>query len=379
MRSTRIILLPAAIAAIALPAFITGCKKTPSADTAAPVDRRIILGPENYTLVTQGRIETGPVISGALAPRRSATMRAQIAGAVLASYAEEGQGVGTGALLAQIDDRTIRSQVESAQSALTNARSSLSVASRDQQRQESLLKAGAISERDVDNARRATIAAQASVAQAESQLTAAQKQLAYTRVTAPFSGRISQKLVNTGDIVQSGTAMFTVVDPTSMQLEGSVPASQLAMIHVGDQVEFTVTGYPDRTFTGRITRINPTADPATRQVRVFAEIPNAGNNLVGDLFAEGHVATQAHNALTVPETAIDRKMMRPSVLRVRNGTVERVQIELGLTDSRSDRVEIVSGVAVGDTLLSGAGLQTAVGAKVKLNGAAPTAAAGGGK
>lgn len=351
------------ILALALPALV-GCKPKAPADSKQ-VERPVVLGPENYTVVAQGRLETGPTLSGSLRPKKEATMRAQISGEVLSTYAEQGQSVGDGTLLAQIDDRTIRSSLESAQSALVNAQSSYNVAKRDQERTEALLKAGAISERDVDNARRATIAAQASVVQAQSQLTAAQKQLSYAQVRAPFVGRVSAKLISTGDIVQPGTAMYTVVDPSSMELQGSLPADQLSLIHVGDAVEFNVSGYPDRSFTGRITRINPTADPATRQVQVFAELPNGANNLVGDLFAEGRITTQARNTLTVPSAAIDRKLMQPAVMRVRGGKVERIQVTLGLTDTRTDRVEIVSGAQAGDTLLIGPALSTAVGTRVE--------------
>jgi RND family efflux transporter MFP subunit len=365
------------ILALVLPVLV-GCKPKAPADSKQ-VERPVVLGPENYTVVVQRRLETGPTLSGSLRPKKEATMRAQISGEVLSTYAEQGQAVGDGTLLAQIDDRTIRSSVESAQSALANAQNSYNVTKRDQERMEALLKAGAISERDVDNARRATIAAQASVVQAQSQLTAAQKQLSYAQVRAPFVGRVSAKLISTGDIVQPGNAMYTVVDPSSMELQGSLPADQLSLIHVGDAIEFNVSGYPDRTFTGRITRINPTADPATRQVQVFAELPNGANNLVGDLFAEGRITTQARNTLTVPSAAIDRKLMQPAVMRVRGGKVERIQVTLGLTDTRTDRVEILSGAQIGDTLLIGPALSTAVGTKIQfMQGTAASGTAGGG-
>lgn len=378
MRAKRYFSLPAAILMIALPALSVGCKKAPSAGSSTVVPP-VLLGPENYVVVSQGRIETGPTISGSLAPKREASVRAQVGGAVLQTYVEQGQAVSEGTLLAQLDDRTLRSAVESAQSALTNAKNTLAVAKRDEDRQVALLKAGAIAERDVDNAKRATISAQAAEAQAESQLTSAQKQLTYTQVRAPFAGRVSDKLVSTGDIVQPGAAMYTVVDPSSMELEASIAADQLSLIHPGDPVEFHVTGYPDRTFNGRITRINPTADPATRQVRVYAELPNSGSNLVGALYAEGHIATKVKNAITVPSSAVDRKLMHPALFRVRNGVVERVEVTIGLADARTDRVEVLSGVTLGDTVLMGAALSTPAGTKVQLapgtasSGAAPSA------
>jgi multidrug efflux pump subunit AcrA (membrane-fusion protein) len=77
-----------------------------------------------------------------------------------------------------------------------------------------------------------------------------------------------------------GAPLFTVVDPRSMRLEGSVPAADLGALRIGAPVRFTVSGYPGRTFDGTIQRINPAADPVTRQVPVVVSIPNDGGVLV---------------------------------------------------------------------------------------------------
>jgi membrane fusion protein, multidrug efflux system len=361
MMSTRMFLLTATAL------FVAGCGGAKKDADDATAERALVLGPETWAVVTLTRIESGPTLSGTLAARREATLRAQVPGAVTATYADGGQAVGAGATLATIDAQTIRTQVESARSAVTNAQSSLGLAQREQSRLQALFEAGAIAQRDVDVARRNTVAAQSAVTQARSQLTAAQRQLAYTQVRAPFAGRVSEKLVGTGDIVQPGSAMYTIVDPSSLQLEALIPTEQLSMVKPGDLVEFRVNGVPDRTFSGAITRINPSVDPATRQVRVYAEIPNSGNDLLADLFAEGTVASQVRNATTVPTRAIDRRQMKPSVIRVRGGRTERVDVRLGATDSRADRVEVLSGVRAGDTVLVGAGIQTTLGALVTLS------------
>jgi len=358
--------------ALIVAVVIAGCKSAPKETTES--ERPTVLGPENYAVVEQGRIITGPMISGALKPKQSATVRAEVAGAVLSTSVDAGEQVRSGMLLAKIDDRTIQSAVASARSALENAKKGLDVAQRDQQRQEALLEAGAVAARDVENARRNTIAAQAAVAQAQSQLTTAQKQLSYTEVRAPFSGSVSEKYIAMGDIVQPGTAMFSIIDPSSMELEASIPADEIAETHVGDVVEFRLNGYPDRTFHGRITRINPSADPVTRQGRVYVEIPNSGHDLLADLFAEGYVTAQSHNGLTVPTTAINRKTISPTILRVSNGQVEQVDVSLGPTDTRKDRVQIIAGLNIGDTVLTGAGLQTPPGTTVRLT-STPQAAA----
>jgi RND family efflux transporter MFP subunit len=168
--------------------------------------------------------------------------------------------------------------------------------------------------------------------------------------------------------------MFTVVDPTTMRLEGTVPANQLAAISIGSPVSFSVSGYPDRAFTGKITRVNPIADPATGQVRVVVSVPNSGKSLVGGLFAEGRVASERRNALVVPTTAVDVTGVKPFVIRLKDGKVERVDVELGLRDEESERVEIKSGLVQGDTLLTGAARGISPGTPVRVNSPSDTPA-----
>lgn len=341
-----------------------GCKKTTTTSTTTQ-QQAVILGPENFVIVGETVIENGPLLSGTLVPRERATVRAQIAGSVLRASAEQGQAVGQGAILAFLDDRAIADQVASARAGVTNAESSLGVAEREENRQAALVKAGAVAQRDYENSRKNTIAARAAVEQARAQLVSAQKQLSNTRAVAPFSGVVSEKLVNTGDVVQAGTALYSIVDPSSMELEATIPAEQLNMIRVGLPINFTVTGYPNRVFTGHITRINPTADPATRQVRVYAEIPNTGRILVSDLYAEGRISAELKTAIGVPTTAIDRRYLKPSVVRVRNGRTERVDVTLGTQDDAHNVVQITSGVNKGDTVLTGTAQQVALGTPIK--------------
>jgi RND family efflux transporter MFP subunit len=223
-----------------------------------------------------------------------------------------------------------------------------------------------VAQRAVETAQQNLVVARATLAQYESQLANAQKQLAYTVVAAPFSGVVSDRPVAAGDVVQQGTALYTVVDPSSLQLEAAVPAEQLGQLKVGSPVAFNVTGYANRTFRGLISRINPAADPNTRQVRVYAELPNTGNDLVAGLYAEGRVESESREGLTVPTGAIDRRMAKPAVMLVRDGKVARVDVEIGLQDDREQRVEIRRGVQAGDVVLLGAAQEIQPGTPVRL-------------
>lgn len=334
----------------------------------------ITVGPENIAVVSNTTIMSGPSISGTLEPEREAVLRAQVSGSVLQTYADQGQGVGAGTVLARIDASGIQDAYTSARAQVVAARNSADIATKDLARNEKLLAAGAIAERDIEQSRRSSIAAQAALEDANSRLASAERQYRSTTVRSPFAGIVSDRPVSPGDVVQPGTALYTVVDPSSMRLEASVPAEQLSLIRVGVPVAFTVSGYPGRQFVGHITRVNPTADPTTRQVRIYVSIPNAGRTLVGGLFASGRVSTATKNGLVVPASAVDVRGTQPVVTRVKGGKAEHVNVTIGLTDKSTETTEILAGLFAGDTLLLGAAQGITPGTPVKVTAPANTPA-----
>src|SRR6266566_3508505 len=363
---------------------VNACSKSDKVSAAETAKlETMVVGPENITVAANGSIMTGPSISGTLEPDREAVLRAQVSGSVLQTYADQGQAVNAGTVLARIDASGIQDAYTSARAGLVSARNAADVAAKDLARNEKLLAAGAIAERDIDQSRRASIAAQAALEDANSRLATAEKAYRSTTVTAPFSGVVSERPVSAGDVVQPGTALFTVVDPSSMRLEASVPAEQLSLIRVGVPVVFTVSGYPGRQFVGHITRINPTADPTTRQVRIYVSIPNAGRALVGGLFANGRMSSATKMGLVVPEGAVDVRGTAPWVLRIKGGKAEKVQVQVGLTDKSSETIEILAGLQAGDTLLRGAAQGITPGTAVRISapaaGSTPAATSGAGR
>ncbi|MDQ6885664.1 MAG: efflux RND transporter periplasmic adaptor subunit [Gemmatimonadota bacterium] len=369
MNSPRALFHLLAIGAIALAA----CRRDGAEAKAATkgsngdVARNVVtIGTENVATVESGEISSGPVLSGTLTPRNEATIRAEVAGAVLQTYADKGQAVARGALLARLDDSAIRDSWLSAKSAVSSAQQAAELATRNAERGTTLQAAGAVSQRDLETVRSAAAAAQAQLADARARLALAGKQLEKTQIRAPFSGVVSDRPVSAGDVVQPGGAIITVVDPSSMKLEGAVPAEAIGSLKRGQPVQFQVNGYPGKSFTGHIERINPTADPATRQVRVTVSLPNSGNTLVGGLFADGRVSSETRTGLTIPVAAVDQRGVRPTVMRVRQGQAEQVAVELGLRDEHGERVEVRSGVAAGDTLLLGAAQGITAGTPVRV-------------
>lgn len=345
---------------------LSACKRDDA--SAAPADAgAVAIGPENVVVVKATEIRTGPAISGALSPEEEATIRAELSGAVIQTYVDQGQRVAKGQQLIRIDDTSLRDAALSARSAVASAESNFENAKRNMQRSETLLKAGAIADRDAEQARTAAKLAESQLADARARQTNAQQMLEKANVRAPFSGIVSARAVNAGDVVSPGTALVTVVNPATMRLEASVPAEDLTDVRLGLPVDFTVNGYPGRHFTGRITRVNPVADPATRQVRIIASIPNAGGTLVGGLFADGRVSSETRTAPSVPLTAVDERGVRPSVVMIKGGKTQKADVTLGIRDDATETVEIKNGVQPGDTVLVGAARGISVGTNVRVS------------
>ncbi|RKH05543.1 efflux RND transporter periplasmic adaptor subunit [Corallococcus sp. CA047B] len=339
-----------------------------SEEAAAPTTPQVVsLGPENVVRVSPTQLQSGPIISGSLQARRVASVRAEVGGSILEVKADQGQAVKEGDLLARVEEGTLREQVLAASSTLRVARSALQVAKADEQRNRMLVQKGVITRRDFERAQLSRTQAEGQLAEAQARLKLAQDQLGRTKVTAPFTGVVSERQVHSGDIVQPGAPLFTVVDPATLRLEASVPAAQLDQVKVGTQVDFRVNGYADRAFQGRVALINPAVDPATGQVRIYVSIPNSEQMLLSGLFAEGRVASQAKQALAVPVDALDTRQEPPTVQRITDGRVEQVAVTLGLKDDVAQRVEVRSGLKAGDVVLLGSARDLTEGTPVKVS------------
>jgi RND family efflux transporter MFP subunit len=195
--------------------------------------------------------------------------------------------------------------------------------------------------------------AEAKLATSRARHSAATDALARTLVRAPFAGIVSARPVNAGDIIESGNVLFELLDPTTMYVEGSVPSADMAHVRTGAIVELSVSGYPGRTFTGRIERVSPAADPVTRQVPVFVEVANGDGRLLAGLFAEGRVAPSVGPALVVPSASVEQNGGSSSVLRFSAGRIERRQVSVGSRDPDGTLVEVRAGLTLGDTVVLG--------------------------
>jgi RND family efflux transporter MFP subunit len=344
-----------------------GCGRGPAGKGGAADPQPVTLSPENVAVVAERTLRSGPGISGTLRARREAAIRAEVGGAVLEVLAEAGERVKAGQLLARIDEAAQQQALLAARSGLGAARNALQVAEANAVRAVALSEAGALAPQQAEQAEAALEGARAQLADAQARLSLAEQQAGKTRIRAPFAGVVAQRQASAGDVVSPGAALFTVIDPSRLQLEGAIPAARLGEVTPGAPVEFSVTGFERQRFGGEIERIAPSADPATGQVRVYVDVRNEDGRLISGLYAQGRVAAASASALAAPDDAVDGSTSPPTVMRVAGGKAERVPVTLGLRDDAAGQVALTAGVRAGDVLVLGSARATlADGAPVRL-------------
>ncbi len=335
-------------------AVAPGCGRgKPAPASPAAETTPVTLSEENVAVVEERTLSSGPDISGTLRAKREAALRAEVAGAVLEVRADAGERVAAGQLLARIDDTALQQSLVAARSGVTAAKNALQVAESNARRARTLSEAGAIAAQQAEQAESGLEAARAQAADSAARATLAEELAAKARVRAPFPGVVALRQVSLGDIVASGTPLFTVIDPSRLQFEASIPAARLGEARPGARVDFIVTGFPRQAFEGRIERVAPAVDPATGQVRLYVDVPNADGRLISGLYAQGRVAATTVKAPAAPVDAVDASVSPPTVLRVVNGKIEKVEVRTGLRDDVSGAVAITAGVAPGDVLVLG--------------------------
>ena len=360
-----------ALAIVPCALLAVGCNGEPNHDaepTAVSRPAAVQIGPENVVTVKRDVIVIGPIVSGELRAEREATVRAELGGQMLEVTVDEGRPVRKGMLLGRIEARSLADTRQSTLSAVRSAENQLAVARREAERTEQLVKAGALAQRDLDTAFSNVSAAEAQVADARARLASAEADLADAVIRSPIDGVVARRAVNAGDVVSPGTELFTIMDPSALRLHAAVPSDDLRVLRVGAPVQFQVRGY-DEPLEGRIDRIAPQADAVTRQVPIYVTIPNVGGQLVAGLFAEGRVIAESAEGLVVPMSAVNTRGPKPWVVRVTNGQAEKLDVELGLVDPRTERLQIASGVNEGDMLLRGSAQGITPGTPVSVAGA----------
>ena len=313
----------------------------------------ITLAPTDVATVAPTTIEDGVALTGDLRPSETIDVRSRIEGDLTDVYVREGQQVGAGQLLARFESSTQESSRASAEADRAAANAELTNAQWTLDQNESLFKAGAIAERDLKVSQQAVIAARARVAAADARLRASGNEARDTRVLAPASGVIEKRLVDGGVHLSRGAPMFTLVRSGTLELAAAVPARQASAVRVGQVVHFVADA---RRFDGRVARVSPTIDPATRAVTVYVQVPNPGNNLRGGTFATGRVISRTlTNVIGIPTAALRQSQDngQPFVYRIDGKTLQVAPVQIGAVDEQAGMAQVTEGLQAGDRVVVG--------------------------
>lgn len=322
----------------------------PGGGRAAP---SITLAASDVASVRRDVIEEGIAITGDLRPIESVEIRARIEGDLIGVYVREGERVRAGQVLARFEASEQESGFTSAEADRVAAESEVNTAQWNLEQTTELYRAGAVSELDFKTAQQAVTSAKARLAAAQARLRATGSLVRDTRVLAPTSGVISRKVVENGEHVARGASLFTLVRSDVLELAAAVPARQANAVNVGQRVHFFADG---RQFDGKVARVSPTVDPATRSVTVYVQIPNERGALKGGTFASGRVVSRVvSGALVVPSAAIRQPPGdgKPYVYRIASRMIDVASIQLGVVDERTGMTQVVDGLSEGDRVVVG--------------------------
>jgi RND family efflux transporter MFP subunit len=336
----------------ALALLAVGCKNAAQQDKDAGATQPLLLSAEDVLKLERKTLASGPAITGSILPEKRADLRAEVSAVVLSVLKENGDPVKRGQLLVQLDDTAIRDTLSSAQTAAQAAAQAFEQAQRQYERMVKLREGGLVSTQQLEDTEVRRNSAQSDSEAAKSRLVAAQQQQARTMVRAPFDGIISDRRVSAGDTAQVGKELLKVIDPASLRFEGFVSAESIGAVHPGQKVSFRVHGFERQEFTGKITRVNPTANETTRQVEVLVAFAQGQQQPgVAGLYAEGRVETTQTEGHSLPPALIVRDGDNAFAWKVSGGKLQKIALKLGNRDERSGEYLVESGVSDGDELL----------------------------
>jgi len=304
------------------------------------------------------RVEAQPLsrwlpVSGALQPVRQATVKAKVSGDVRQITVREGETVRVGQLLARIDTADLEAKLLERTGALESAKAQLAMAAKTQATNQALLKQNFISQNAYDNSESSSGVFQGSVKSAEAQVQLARNALRDAVATSPLAGQVAKRHVQPGEKVAFDSPLVTIVDLTEMELQAAVPASDVPELAIGKAVELTIDGFGERRFSGRVERINPSAEAGTRAILVYVGIPNADGALRGGMFATGRVALAASAPVaTLPATAVRTDAGQTFVWTVEGGKLVKRGIVTGRRDDAAGRVEVKTALTPGVPVLA---------------------------
>jgi membrane fusion protein (multidrug efflux system) len=272
----------------------------------------------------------------------------------------DGQAVQRGQVLVELDSAQARADLSVATAALSESTSQL-------KRSRELLATQALSQSQFEQL-------EATQQANEARLAAARARLEDTFIRAPFAGRVGLRRVSVGSLVNPGAVITTLDDTSVVKVDFAVPENDLASLREGLAIEAGSAAYPERRFAGRVLSIDSRIDAITRAVTVRAAVPNADGALRPGMFVNVTLTRDRREAIVIPEEALVPEQDRQFVFVVADGVASKREVRIGAR--RPGRVEVASGLEVGERIVVEGTVKVRDGGPVRDLAAAAPAAAG---
>src|SRR5262245_62658362 len=276
-----------------------------------------------------------------------------------------GDRVNRGQRVAKIEDEEILEQVKQAEAAFEVAKATirqreadLDLAKTNVERSRNLFQRQLLPQQTLDDAEAKYQSAQAALDLARAQNTQSQSRLDELRInqqntiiTSPVNGFVARRAADPGAFVSQNAPIVDVVDITRVRLVANIIEKDLKQIGVGNMARVEVDAFPGENFMGRIARVSPVLDPATRTAPIEVEISNDQYRLKPGMYARVGIVTESHaNALVVPtNSVVDANGTRGVYLSV-NNVAQFHPVKIGIEGN--ERTEILDGVSEGDRVVT---------------------------
>ncbi len=340
---------------------------TPTANSAeaktAAAEPALLLVAADLVTVDTGSVAQGIRVTGTLEPLNRTTVNAQLSAVVDSVLVREGESVRKGQVLMRQNSADVVAQLQRAEAQLASARVELRLMEEYEAKKAALYEKKYLSEFDWSTAKGDTELKRSLVKIHEANVAIARKAVDDTAILAPIGGIVAERYVQPGSNVMPGQALMSLVDLSQLELAADIPARDINQIHVGGDVTFTVDGQPNRTFHGKVVRINPMANGGARTITLYARVDNRDGVLKGGMFANGRVVTgnaARGKVLRIPAGAVRDIDGKRQVWVIRDNKLALQPVTLGIRDSGTGLIEVKQGLAAGErVILTNIGQRTA--------------------
>ncbi|HXY05770.1 MAG TPA: efflux RND transporter periplasmic adaptor subunit [Burkholderiaceae bacterium] len=312
----------------------------------------------NFVLTTQIQPSKGGetlALPGTLQGFIESPIYARTSGYLLRWYRDIGARVQKGDLLAELDTPEVDQQLAQATASREQAAASLELAKSSAERWESLRLRDAVSQQELDERRSAFSQAQANLAAAEANVRRLTELEGFKRIVAPFSGVVTRRNIDVGDLVDAGNggvsrALFTLAQTDPLRLYVYVPQSYANLVRIGETISVTQAEMPSVRFRGTVSRTAGAIDTLTRTLQVEVSLPNHDERLLPGAYVQLQLPVGKSASLVAPSNCLLFRPEGPRVAAVDSeGRVRLQPVTIGTDYGQS--VELRSGVQIGDVLI----------------------------